>query len=597
MASDRCGQVSSITFNDTQTPLSALPSGCLVEQAARNISRVWTATDACGLTTHYTQVITVIDSVPPMFMSVPPPSYSECSNGMLSSSSPSMPSSSWATAMDNCGGLAIVTSYNQTSGSVCDADGMMVNVTWVATDCSGNQAVVSQPQVYYDTSPPALSNVPENSFVSCGSSQTMSPPPPPMASDGCFGSSVMLYTSNSTTSLCGNAYQTTYSYMAVDACNRTSSVTVQQGVNADLSAAIIVNSSLASVECSTSLLASIQELPATVAAHVPLPYVAPGCSSSTMTPVPSGMISDYSACGLPVVEIAWGVDDPCHGSVSQPQTIQVIDTTPPTISTAVRPLPNISAECTSDAPFTLELIDQQFAALEIACNDVCMPECASLSYSDSVLSAPCGSSSNAAKALRTYTAVDQCGNAQHEYFVYYIVDTSPPTLLIPEPVLVDCTKDLSVSGGVVPNATAYDDCTPNASNVLLTSYDTPNVTDIDCSTAVLLERVWTAIDPCGNTITDTQQIFVVVSSLANDGNSSSSGPIIGNFSTDGNSTLSDLLNPLAFGDTIAIPPDCLFLYAFVTLSLSLSLSQYHSMASIWVYLRWHDCLTDWCADV
>jgi hypothetical protein len=96
-------------------------------------TRTWFSIDACGNSSEFTQVITIVDTTPPVFSETPTDITIDC-NGNL----PALP---LITAADGCTGSVAVSSQEETVGvSLCP----QIIRTWCAADCSGNEICHSQ---------------------------------------------------------------------------------------------------------------------------------------------------------------------------------------------------------------------------------------------------------------------------------------------------------------------------------------------------------------------------------------------------------------------------------------------------------------------
>jgi len=141
--SDNCGEVT-ITHSDSEE------AGC---GNTKTITRTWTATDECGLSATCEQVITVVDTTPPV-LTVPAPATFECDgagntddiNGWLASVS----------AMDTCGLATITNDYTGLTG-VCSGTGS-ATVMFTATDECDNAASATSTAAVVDTTPPVAND-------------------------------------------------------------------------------------------------------------------------------------------------------------------------------------------------------------------------------------------------------------------------------------------------------------------------------------------------------------------------------------------------------------------------------------------------------
>lgn len=142
--------------------------------------------------------------------------------------------------------------------------------------------------------------------------------------------------------------------------------------------------------------------------------------------------------------------------------------------------PDEFVECNLDV-----IIPQEWATATDNCdNDV------DISYIDA-LGGSCDS------FIRIWTATDDCGNTSSCDQIVYTTDTTPPNLIIPEEVTVDCLSEILPS--ITGEATATDLC----SNVIIT-YEDGDWSGDPCFSSLI--RTWTATDACGNAVSGQQTI-------------------------------------------------------------------------------------------
>jgi hypothetical protein len=133
-ATDTCGTVT-IAHSDLWQP------GC---GNAGTLARTWTATDESGNSSICVQIITVVDTTPPV-ITCPADVMLECP------ADTSVETNGSATAVDTCSSVAIAHSDLWQPG--CDNTGTLAR-TWTATDECGNSSSCVQMLTVVDTTPP-----------------------------------------------------------------------------------------------------------------------------------------------------------------------------------------------------------------------------------------------------------------------------------------------------------------------------------------------------------------------------------------------------------------------------------------------------------
>ncbi len=198
-ASDNCG-TADVTFTETRTDGSCANDYTL--------TRVWTATDECGLTTEHTQVVTVTDTTAPIFNeSLPVDIAVECD---------SIPTADTLTASDNCGTADVTFTETRTDGS-CANDYTLTRV-WTATDECGLTTEHTQTVTVTDTTAPTFNEVlPVDITSECDNVPTADTL---TASDNC-GTADVTFTETRTDGTCANDYTLTRVWTATDECGLT----------------------------------------------------------------------------------------------------------------------------------------------------------------------------------------------------------------------------------------------------------------------------------------------------------------------------------------------------------------------------------------
>uniref|UniRef100_UPI002617AE7E gliding motility-associated C-terminal domain-containing protein n=1 Tax=uncultured Algibacter sp. TaxID=298659 RepID=UPI002617AE7E len=148
-ATDICG-TASVSVSDARTDGDCPNS--------YTIARTWVATDACGLTTTYTQNIIVQDTTPPTFVETLPRDITvECDM---------IPEITSLTAIDNCGDAIVTVSDARTDGDCPNS--YTIARTWIATDECGLKTTYTQVITVQDTTAPVpTSSIDSMLDVSC----------------------------------------------------------------------------------------------------------------------------------------------------------------------------------------------------------------------------------------------------------------------------------------------------------------------------------------------------------------------------------------------------------------------------------------------
>jgi hypothetical protein len=436
-ATDACG-TATLAFVDATTPGTCANSKVVV--------RTWTATDACGNHSSASQTITVVDTTAPVISSLPAPSTIEC---------PASPAFATPTATDACG-TATLTFVDATTPGTC-ANSKVVVRTWTATDACGNNSSASQTITVVDTTAPVISSLPAPSTIECPASPAFATP---TATDAC-GTATLTFVDATTPGTCANSKVVVRTWTATDACGNHSSAS-QTITVVDTTAPVI--SSLpapSTIEC-----------PAAPAFATPTATDA--CGTATLTFVDA--TTPGTCANSKVVVRTWTATDACGNHSSASQTITVVDTTAPVISS----LP---------APSTIECPASPSFATPTA-TDACGT--ATLTFVDATTPGTCAGTKI---VKRTWTATDACGNHSSASQTITVVDTTPPVLTVPGNLTFEC----GTTPGSYGTATATDNCsTPTV------SYS--DVTTNGCGSTYGVIRTWTATDSCGNTVSKNQII-------------------------------------------------------------------------------------------
>ena len=436
-----------------------------------SIIRTWTASNACGLVSKATQIITVKDTIPPVFANVPQNLTLNCGD--------SIPIAVQPNATDDCSGNAITIVYVQTTkDSTCVGNKTIIR-TWIATDACGNTSSVAQSIKIIDNSPPVFTNVPPQVTIECGDTL---PTAQPTASDAC--SSVTL-TSKDSVNVINNCNKViTRTWTATDACGNVSTAT--QIINVfDTKPPVF---GFIPVSVTVSCDANIPNAPQT------LPSATDNCD-----PTPKVTFSetrDNAGTCLAHITRTWVATDQCSNTTKAVQIITIKDTVAPVI-TPVQPLlvGHVSGDTISMSCDNIIALDSSAVTAADNCN-LAFIKFVNLGNKRGV----CSRDGYSLLIGNSWEATDKCGN-KSVYIIYIkIIDNKPPVLsAAPSNITVNNESDIPPAATL----TATDNCTLNVPIV-----ETEAKVSIGINCDYVLTRTWTATDSCGNFVNATQQILV-----------------------------------------------------------------------------------------
>lgn len=213
-AQDACDPAPVISYIDETTP-----GDC---DGNFTITRVWTATDACGNAYSAGQTISVTDNLPPA-VSAPADITLACGDD----SSPT--STGFAVATDDCDSNPLVTWSDATATGSCDSE-VVITRTWTAADACGNVAETEQIITLIDDEAPVLTLDTTPIFVAdsnCNGVETVALPVA-TATDNCPGPVTI---ANDAPASFPAGETTTVTFTATDGCGNSSSQTVDVTVS------------------------------------------------------------------------------------------------------------------------------------------------------------------------------------------------------------------------------------------------------------------------------------------------------------------------------------------------------------------------------
>jgi len=453
-ATDACDSAFTLTSTDATSPGTCA--------GTYSVTRIWTATDACGNVSTASQTINVQDVTAPVIAELPATSTISC---------PNTPVFAQATAVDACGSTFTLTSADVTTPGQC-AGSYAVTRTWTATDACGNVSTASQTINVEDTVAPVIVPLPATSTIACPDTPVFAQA---IAVDEC--GSVFTLTSNDVTTpgQCAGSYSVTRTWTATDACGNASTAT--QTINVEDTSAPVI----AALPQPTTI-----SCPATPEFAVATAVDACG-SAFTLT---SNDVTNPGTCaGTYSVTRTWTATDACGNTSTASQTINVQDNTPPTITADAQ---NITVECDgtgSQGAITAWLNTNGGATATDLCSDV------TWTNNFNALGNDCS-----AAVTVIFTASDACGNTATTSATFTVQDVTAP-------VAPEAPADITVTCGdlipAAPQLSATDLCAG-----IITASGIDTTTPGTCANSYVVTRTWTFIDACANTSSVSQTITV-----------------------------------------------------------------------------------------
>ncbi len=205
-ATDNCTTAPIVSFSD-----ASVAGACPQEYT---ITRTWTATDACGNSSSCVQIITIDDSTPPV-ITCPADVTLACTD----STDPADTGS--ATASDNCDGNPIVTFLDEVSPDGCSGEGGIVR-TWTATDACGNSNTCVQIISIFDDLAPVIT-CPANTTIECTESTLPENTGFASATDNCDANPDITFSDVTIEGDCPILLTITRTWTASDACGNFNS--------------------------------------------------------------------------------------------------------------------------------------------------------------------------------------------------------------------------------------------------------------------------------------------------------------------------------------------------------------------------------------
>lgn len=415
----------------------------------------WIAIDQFGLSDTAIQVVTIIDSIPPSI--VAPAEVSDTATGIncwVTNTPLGAPS-----AFDNCG-IASITNNAPDTFYIGSTE-----VTWLATDSSGNTDTATQKVVVIDQNAPILS-VPADTFAyatnsACGT--TAFDLGQALAVDYCVGSVTLTNNADSFLSVGQNNILWTAADTFGNVTLDSQLIIVYDTITPQISAPSDLVTNIDSASCAVSGIS------------LGSPVTSDNCSIDSVTN------NAPSSFPIGTTTVHWTVY--AGGlSASDSQIIAVLDNLPPTITAPS----NISISAAAGQCYAVNVYLGEPAAL-----DNCNAASVSSNAPDTF---------NVGSTIVTWTVTDLSGNTASDVQTVTVTENVPPLIVAPSDITVQTDANSCFATNVsLSNPSVSDNCsTPSVTNNAPLSFP--------IGTTVVQ---WTAIDLSGNISTDSQLVTVI----------------------------------------------------------------------------------------
>ena len=424
----------------------------------KTVLRSYKATDDCGNVSKCTQVFNIKDKKAPEIV-CPDDVTFDCYDEMTP------PDIDDVIASDNCNNEVTITFVSDVSDGGFNPE--IITRKYRATDECGNSAECEQKIYIIDNTPPSLVEcAPIELNLECGVGiQAFQL----QAVDNCGGEVLItFYDAPMLSTACTQVISRMY--MAIDESGNVA--TCPQEIT-------ITDTKPPEMECPRFIdLECTEEVPAVDLSLIEATDVCSDVAVEFMSEESNGQI-------CPEIITRWfKATDDCGNATICSQEIFIWDTEAPTVQVP----DDITIECDEPLPPS----NEGFAS------DACGLQ--EFTSEDFWIDGPCDANGT---WIRTYRAVDQCGNSSSKTQKIHVIDTQPPWISAPQPVTISC--DDSTHPDITGYATAWDNCMVNPDVTILAEQVLP----LACPGEEMFIRVWIATDGCGNGFTGSRDVQVI----------------------------------------------------------------------------------------
>lgn len=426
------------------------------------VTVVFTATDGCGNSIETSAQIHLIDITAPVISQMPQNITVNCSG--------EVPTAMPLTATDNCMGEISVMPIDHLSEMPC-ANQFTITRIWNFVDGCGNQSSATQIITVSDTTLPTLPEIPTAISLTCPSEL----PEAPVLTvvDECSGEVITAISSDEVIEgSCPMSKEIIRTFTFTDVCKNQATIVQHFTINDNIAPTFI-----------TEIPVNITSFCSVTIPEAPQIWAVDNCSDAAFMATMNEEITPGVCSNSYTITRTWTATDLCGNAATASQTIQVSDNEAPVFDITVEE--EITVNC-GEIP----------AVPAITAFDACSNTNVEVLFHESEEAANCP---NTAMIIRTWTAIDACGNETHQTQLIHVIDQTAPVLQtsIPAQLFANCDEIPAV-----PELEFTDSC----SSEILVDYNESTSTPENGQYTIT--RTWSATDSCLNLTSFIQEVIV-----------------------------------------------------------------------------------------
>ncbi|MBK7426628.1 MAG: hypothetical protein IPI60_06185 [Saprospiraceae bacterium] len=424
------------------------------------VTRVYSILDHCLNVTTCTQVISILDTIPPVFLDIPVDETISCEE--------TIPAIPILQASDNCGQTDVTVAEIIVPGT-CDNEFTIVR-TFTATDICGNTTTLVQTITVTDEILPVFTFVPADIDLGCNEDIVYEPA---TATDNC-GDVVISEVRDSIPGICEGSFVIIRTFTATDLCGNTATAIQTIGSGDDAPPEFTFIPADYAIACDDPVVFED-------------PQAVDLCGMVTITEerdtFPGDCLFNFD------IQRTFVASDGCGNTTSAIQRIEIRDTLAPLFNFVPA---SYTASCEDNLIFEDATGIDNCSTVEIVETRDTIP----------------GVCENSFQIIRIFTATDLCGNSRTATQIIDVDDTDSPTITCVGSSEVQCLTDVppvftSLVDFINNGGSVSDNCGLDSISFVLIS---ENITGT-CPTIV--SRVYGISDQCLNLSTCSQVITVL----------------------------------------------------------------------------------------